>query len=892
MAGIGLVSVLFAPFSSAQAFHIPSVGEVANKLEQRYNVSGDSVREMMQSFNVNGGKKTTPEVSVFFSPSDPKSGEKITARAMPIYFSNPQESLYYAWYLKRKDCNASRCDYNRDGVYDSKDWRIEAAGILVQNGYDNADPGTSYAVDSDNDGYRARFGGDDKEGKANYCAVYDSRSGSVYELADAGSSIVFGCPAGMSPACLEGTPSIEPETSTIDIGGGGTFQVFSETSPDCDSGGCLSVGIPICRGGSVPSCTSGSPCCVVNPSTSRVCSAPLDSCSVTTSGSIQNLCEHVFAQPGGGLSSGDGTFGASEERFWKTNPRDPSTANNGKKDEATVVGLGANEFSWTYFSGDAVGVAVEGTSMIPTRHNDSSSYVMWAFPKNKCYPSLVGGSTSQYTQSVKGYSVTFPTADMNPNDCIKYNLVNPTEGGQASNLSMQLSISPGSLTNDETSDKSGDLVTVQATIDNASQDSSSMHYDWNIDISDNPRFSNPTNITSAAINSELTTRTSGNNLGVLHFKMNIPPALLGRMSGEEGYIRFRLRAEESIEGGVRKGNSEAIARFTSAGKRIQAYLVSPVSVGSRTHVKLGSNMICNSSPLERTACRVIRNEVVGLKIDNTGLRDFSWQINQKPLICNRTGVSPDCSDTIQGNIVFFPVTGRTGDSYDITVTAINTATGQTVTMSRMFYVIDPYAQIVSSDLSVAWKKLLGFYRDVLGTAPANCPGGLCPNYSEEALQTFSGSVVVLRAEYLPRFIASHPGLHTEWRVDGEVIEESETNTISFPIRKNGGASYDVSFQAIILQTDLMRRALYDVWDISPLDSTESNFTGKIQVEVQDSTLATRDQKGMKKYYALLSSYVPETFLFTFRVFLLGFLVLFVTYFFGSLVSTPRFPRKR
>ena len=908
VAAIGLISLLFMPFSSAQAARIPSVGKVASTLEQRYNINGDSVRDTMQSFNVNGRKKTTPEVSIFFSPSDPKSGTKVTARAMPIYFSNSPEMLYYTWYLKRKDCNAARCDYNGDGAYNSKDWRIEAASILVQNGYDNVDPGTSYAVDDDNDGYKARFGGDNKEGRADYCAVYEPRSGEVYELASSTSSVSFSCPAGTYPACLEGETKIDPVTSTITFGGGGvdafgdpvansgggTITSFSETPPDCNVGGCTMVGAPVCVGGSVPSCTTGGPCCVTDPSTATVCAAPLTSCSAVTGGSVRNLCTHVFAQPNGGLVSGDGTFDAGEERFWKTNPRDPSTANNGQKDEATVVGFGADEFSWTYFSGDEVGLAVEGTSMIPTKHDDSSSYVMWAFSKNRCSPSLVGGSTGQYVQSVKSYPVTFPTADMDPNDCIPYNLVNPTEGGQSSNLSIQLNATPSSLTNDETSDKSGDLVTVQAAIDNALQEGSNMHYDWNIDISDNPRFSSPINITAPAVSSELVTRTKGNDLGVLHFKMNIPASLLGSMSGGTGYIRFRLRAEENIEGGgIRKGNSEVIAKFASTGKRIQAYLVDPVVVGTRTHVKLNAGkMICNGSALERTACQVIKNEVIGLKIDSSGLRDFSWQINQKPLVCNQSGVSPDCSNAAQGNIAFFPVTGKTGDNYEVTVTAVNTATGQEVTMSRLFYVIDPYVQIVSSDTSVAWKKLLGFYRDVLGTATTSCPGGLCPNYSDEALQTFAGSTVVLKAEYSPKFIASHPGMHSEWRVDQEPIEESATDTISLPIEKAGGTSYDISFHAIIIQTDLMRRALYDIWDISPLDSTESSFSGKTQIEVQDAGLASGNQKGMKKYYALLSSYVPETFLFTFRTLLLGFLALFVTYFFGSLMSTRQLPRRR
>jgi hypothetical protein len=887
---MGVLSMLLTPLSPIQAASIPSVGKVANKLEQRYNISGDSIRDTMQSFNVTNRKKTTPEVSIFFSPDDPKSGEKITARAMPIYFSNPSESLYYTWYLKRKDCNAARCDYNGDGAYNSKDWRIEAAGILVQNGYDNADPGTSYAVDDDSDGYRARFGGDDKEGKADYCAVYDTRSGEVYELADAGSTVSFSCPAGTSATCLEGETQINPETSTFSFGDG-TFTPFSETTPDCDVGGCTSVGMPVCAGGSTPSCTSGIPCCVDSPG-SAACAAPLDSCSATTSSAVSYLCKHVFARPGG-MTSGDGSFGAEEERFWKTNPRDPSTANNGQKDEATVVGLGRDVFSWTYFSGDEVGVAVEGTSMIPTKHDDSSSYVMWAFPKNKCSPSSVSASTNQYVQSIKGYPVTFPTANMDPNDCISDNLVDPAEGGQSSNLTLQLSLSSSSLTNDETSDQSGDLVTVQSAIENAMQENSAIHYDWSIDMSDNPRFSGATNITTTAVNAGLTTRTKGNDLGTLAFKMNLPSSVLGSLSGGSGYIRFRLRAEESIEGGgIRKGNAEVIAKFNSTGKRIQAYLVDPVAVGTRTHVQLNTrSMICNSSALERSACQVIKNEVIGLRVDSSGLRDFSWSINQKPLVCNQSGVSPDCSDTAQGNIAFFPVTGEVGESYEVNVTALNTATGQTVTLSRLFYIINPYVRIVSTDTSVAWQKLLGFYRDVLGTATTNCPSGLCPDYSDEALQTFAGSVVVLKAEYSPGFITLHPGLHTEWRLDMGVVEPVATDTISFPVNRLGGSSHDVSLKAIIVQTDAMRRALYDVWRISPLDSTESTFDGQVQIEVQEAALASGNETGLKKYYALLSSYVPETFLFTFRVLLLGLLALFATSFVSSLLMAPRVSRR-
>ena len=56
--------------------------------------------------------------------------------------------------------------------------------------------------------------------------------------------------------------------------------------------------------------------------------------------------------------TGDKTFKKNEEEFWHTNPDDPNTAGNGNVDEANVVGLGQNKFTWTYQASDQVGSAV------------------------------------------------------------------------------------------------------------------------------------------------------------------------------------------------------------------------------------------------------------------------------------------------------------------------------------------------------------------------------------------------------------------------------------------------------------------------------------------------------------------------------------------------------
>ena len=314
-----------------------SLGPIS--LEQRYNIDGDSIWDNDAEFQCERQEEDDSEVSIFF-PSDPKSGGKITARAMPIYFSNPPESLYYTWYLKRKDCNAARCDYNGDGAYNSKDWRIEAASILVQNGYDNADPGTSYAVDDDGDGCKARFGGDNKEGRTDYCAVYELRSG-MYELANPGSSVLFSVRRGHSDLFGRRNEIRSRDEYSQpfwwrwcgcfrDSGrqlGGGTITPFLRRL-DCNSGGCTPVGAPVCNNGSVLSCTSGSP--LRRQSRYQRPVVILTSCSAVTSGSVTNPAS-MYLRIRVAAWYPEMVCSAREKRNSGKRIRDPSTANNGQK---------------------------------------------------------------------------------------------------------------------------------------------------------------------------------------------------------------------------------------------------------------------------------------------------------------------------------------------------------------------------------------------------------------------------------------------------------------------------------------------------------------------------------------------------------------------------------
>lgn len=130
-------------------------------------------------------------------------------------------------------------------------------------------------------------------------------------------------------------------------------------------------------------------------------------------------CGHLFPNSPSD-TTGDDSFSSSEEEFWHTNPKNKDTAQTGKTDEANVVGLGKNVFSFTYTAGDQIGVVVEGVSIEPTQYADASYRTMWAFTKNKCditsgssgYPKI--GTPSVVTQlntPSENYTTTITTTE-------------------------------------------------------------------------------------------------------------------------------------------------------------------------------------------------------------------------------------------------------------------------------------------------------------------------------------------------------------------------------------------------------------------------------------------------------------------------------------------------
>lgn len=867
---------------------IPTPSQVASELERRYNLNLGELQNQGQLLNVADNKKFAPEVSLFFSPTDPKEGHKITARAFPTYFSNTEESLYYTWFLKHSDCAKNNspnretreaCDRDDDGRITVEDWKIEAMRILAQNGYDNTD--TDYTTNTDDDGYRARYGGANKTNTPDHCYVNDPDSGINYELTNSTDNTSFTCPAGTSPQCMVGEGTV---SSGANNDGANFFDV-------ADSDTCYVSGTPTCSAGT-PVCQVGTARCVADLNS---CGTALTTCSTTTASGASPQCTHLFPNASS-ASSGDGSFGVNEEKFWGTDPNDPDTADNGNKDEANVVGLGRSSFTWNYAAGDEVGVAVEGTSMVPTKHDDASFMIMWAFSKKDCPLSLANG-TGAYTKSIKGYAVSIPTADFDLNKCLERNLVDPTRGGQATNMEVTVTATPENPLNDETLDKGGDSVIAQASLSNAQGNLATTLFNWDVDISDDIQFrSSDTalDVTDELQDLGLLGSVEGNALDSIALKLDIPrtATLGGRpltsyLNGDIGYLRFKVRVTENFSRGfTRKGKSDVIVKFTSSGKKISAYKNIRVIHGSGsspTKVSLdGANIICNDDVLDRNACRVVKNEIIGLKINDSGLSNFKWTINGSPLTCSRANVSNDC-DAEPNAVNFFPVVGNVGDVYSVSVTANDVVTGNVVTLSRAFHIVEPLVLLKSLDEDTAWQRYLGYYKDITGQATENCPGGSCIEYSTTMFEGFSGTTFKFRSEFIPGFLGGDAS-RREWRVDGELIAENAPGVIEFPAIKSAPGVYTVNVVAEILQADDIRRALLDIWGVSPFESTEMNLATTAQVVLQEPGIAQGPFQGERKYLAALISYIPASVLFTFRIVLSAFLLLFTVHLIFNLLQ--------
>lgn len=855
-------------------FSTPSASSMFKEFEQRYGFNQEELQKFGESANVADYKRVAPEAQVTFSPTNPHPGEQVRALAVPVNFSNDTSALYFTWYLKHSGDNK---DLNDDGEVNIEDYKIEAHRIIAQNGFSKDK--ANYGSDSDEDGYKAIVGGDNKTGANNFCYVHDFQSGTDYELAEDGNETSFDCPDGTEPRCVADDTLVCPADIVITDdagGGGGGGSTFSEytvcvdlgRAPSCDP----ETGTPECGSGMarcVDALTEYS-CADTSEGFDASCDAlglETPSCTVTSKGEVINYCTngiHLFPHAPG-HTTGDGSFNADEEEFWGTSPQDPSTANNNNKDEANIVGLGIDEFSWNYQPGDQVGVVIEGTSQAPTKHDDSSFQVMWAFSKNDCAPE----NTGAYVESVKGTNVTFPTAAMDRetlNACLENNLLAPNEGGQPGNLDIGLTYTPTNPRNGASEGDKGDRVTVQSFISNSATDASRLSYAWSVERSADGS-ANPENWIDVTKDFADISQTNGIGLSSLNFNLALPQ---NYFPGGSGYIRVRVTTAENFsEGQTQDGSASVIIGVNADARSIIAHTTTASSTGA---LSLGEE-ICTEET-ERATCPVLQGDVVGLSVSSADLSGFTWKMNGVALTCD-SSISPTAcgSDTQQGNAVFFPVTGLSGEQATISLVANDVTSGKEISVSRTFTVSTPSVRIVSPDGSAAAKKL-GEYAALDGTKTAD--------YSSAVMQAGDGGTITLEAQFTPSSIGDNA--QVEWTVDG--VSKGDEKTVSFSTG-SAGTIHTVSLAARYAQPTESRQALSENFGVSQYSSFSGGnvMAASVQIEVGGEGGVARAHP--RTLLASIVTNTPSVILFLLRITLTGALTLFIVGFLFNITPSSR-----
>ncbi|MDD5083865.1 MAG: hypothetical protein PHT88_02910 [Candidatus Moranbacteria bacterium] len=781
----------------AGTFGSGSANSIIDDIEKRYHLNPLSIQNLGEGMNISPNKEMAPQMNLFFNPTDPKNGQEITAQAFPLYFSSQKENLYFTWYLKRKEC-------------DLKTSNLSALEKKL--------------CDLDNN---------------NKITIEDWKIEAMRRVTNggfAGDQVNYGQPGGDND---EYRAQFGGDRSTS----GYCYIHDFETGVDYE----------------------------------------LE--HYNTNGDwIGSGCEHLFPDAPG-HTTGDGAFGNSEEEFWHTDPKDPSTAQNGNKDEANVVGLGQDKFTWNYASKDQVGVVIEGLSMNATKYQDSSMQVTWAFAKNQCTPRPTGRYMSGAPYN--GGTAQIPTADQDLNDCIADNLVDPTNGNQAGKFEIQLTATPENPVIDSFSqnnpDNRGDLLTTHAVLINSATKDSNISYEWKVYANSSKSQTDDTaweDITKGLIDAHAISSVSGSDLPSLKINLNVKEGT--KANGQDffdryfedaiGYFRINVTATENYDSNQKRvGRSSVVVKIVQSQAQIQTH---SVDVDANWKLKFASasasdtGLLCEDTVEDRAVCPVVKGQIIGLDFDadvlgfpaNSG-SDISWLINNKPFKCSLSVSNSNACDPNKpefGTVNYFPVTGDVGESYTIAMTATNPLSGKSLTLNRVFRVVDPSVLIISSDTGNVWPKYLGQYVD------AN--GATTDNYSKDMFESFSGGSFALKGLFYPNSLKS--GANVAWSVNGSsvmadasgLIQVSDTAAVP-------GMVYSVSLSGVYVPPAKNKKALFDIWGVSIADVVDVKLSRSVQVEMIQNTgqLASGPLDSSKKFFASIISYVPASVIFFFRL---------------------------
>lgn len=972
-----VLNLFFPAFAQAYSFNIPSwwggsMNIDVNEIVQEVNsTSLSSLSQMVEDrygfskdiWRVSQRKATAPRVELFFDNTNPKPGEKVTAHAMPEFFKNDPQNLYYTWYLIHTSDGTPQTATN--SVSSGK---REAARIMARGDYDPELDGQNYAdsnADPDQDGWpaiddsydedtvAAPVGGADGVGGLGsdsentdpslleYCGAHPTSANcSLYTTTDSfnlyyrfnGTQSNTYCNSCSLQSLSWGTLSsnneccyliAHPEDPTLISYDSGTSYCPSSYNTAYES--CFDyAALQATNEGVINACLdSGYAAC--EDAYDEIHSGSNNVAQGETSSSFSRCYKHKFGTNAGasgfrgfegssdtygnddtGLdynvsckhkwesapttgsnacasddcASGSGKFPNGEERYWRTDPNDPDTDGDGFNDEADIIGLGQQDFTWTYRAGDRVGVAVEGTSMIPTDEQNAYYKLMWGY-LDVCDSTKAKLLDNDLCDGSGDYGFGF-LATKSPNE------------QESEKLKISLSYSPDNPVADPSGENSenieddgsilnADQISVTSSLDNTQYNPNLLYYTWQIQRGD-PQ----TDSWGSALNIEdnFDTASSSSGLGLTDFSFT--PKKEALTASNDEIIYFKVTATVAQTSGVEKnrGRSSVVVPINKNGVRIDLYEVN-ISGGK---ANLGEK-ICTEG-LYAALCPAVKGQMLAAKISgsryNASNSEFTWQTNE-----NILNIPKDVSNYFDGwsdTTVFFPITKQEQQLEEISVTVTPTDKLEPVKAGRLITVVEPVALIRSSDTNIAWPKVQtvqsGSTRDSYQTVN-----------NLNMLETFPGSDVSLYLDFVPHYLlADDENTVIDWQFGGmslsdESFEETygdlnvltvEGTDLLFTAPETVGAYFDISANLKKYWSQEEADIMLNAWGIAPRPLESDR--GITITTVEEPAVDTTASNNPVQLLAAIGTHLPHYIMYNLRLALTLLIMLFLSFWLYALIQ--------
>ena len=773
--------------------------DIFSSAETRYGFTEDSWRVAQRKYS-------TPKVEIFFDNTNPKVGEKVTAHAMPEFFKNDPQNLYYTWYLIH-----TRNGTPQTATNSVDSGKREAARIMARGDYDPDLDGQNYASGSEDPDH-------------------------------------------------DGWPSVDANSYDEDENAapmGGADGVGGLESDNELSGGI-------------------SRCYKHNFGTNNPSSGSADDSSGTD---VATNCNHKW-EDASGYTSGSGKFSTGEEEYWETDPADPDTDGDGSNDEADVLGLGQQDFTWTYQAGDRVGLVVEGTSMIPTEEENAYYKIMWGYP-DVCDSTKTGLMDGDSCGDSGDYGYGF-LATKSPSE------------QENEKLKISLAYSPDnpvadpSSQNEENIDADGsildaDQISVTSSLDNTQYDPDLLYYTWQIQRGD-PQTDEWGRALDIDDNFDTTSGSTG--LGITDFSFTPKKKVL--TASNDDIVYFKVTATVAQASGVEtnRGRSSVVIAINKNGVKIDLFEVN-VSNGQATR----GEKIC-AEGLYAALCPAVKGQMVAAKISGSrytaGNSEFAWQTNGNTL--NTPENVSDFFDGWSDTAVFFPVTKQEQQLEEISVTVTPKDALEPVKAGRLVTVVEPVALIRSSDTGTAWPK-------VQTVKSRSTKDSSFEVSNLNMLETYPGSDVSLYLDFVPYYLlADDENTVVDWQFGGtsisdESFEETygdlnvltvEGTDLSFTAPETVGAYYDISTNLKKYWSRDEANIMLSAWDIAPrsLESDRSVTITTIEEPTTDTTGLTKPTQLL----AAIGTHLPHYVMYNLRLALTVLVMLFSSFWLYALIQ--------